>query len=428
MARISCGFAFWMLGVASLLPWNCLLSCINYMELTSFPGSKWAVVLSPLFNATTVTLQLAILLVQNFLHIAPIPLMLVSCVIGAVSAAVILLVLKPSATMDAQLRYDTALTAAGGLAVSTGLLQSATGSLASKLMSRHGLLMGFWSNGVAAAGILSTAVAVPLSLLVNAGFSTSSLFILTSLTYCVSILVLLELRRIDQTPSEAESHEQECKRMSASEIELETNSSNGAQPSRSSAAEFGEPSATTLTSLRRGSGHLFNIFLIYVQTFLAFPAVTSKWKLQSGWVSSESSAAANEFYGLAGISIFQIFDLVGRVISEFPRFARLCQSSRRLWTLIMLRWALLLPCFAGWIDGETRLGNPISHALTMALFAATNGMLTNLAFARASIEALPQDSKTLGSAMPLGLVIGIVIGSNLSAAIVLALEKDMMTH
>jgi len=184
------------------------------------------------------------------------------------------------------------------------------------------------------------------------------------------------------------------------------------------------PSGSNLLgALHRGLPQELNLLAIYVQTFLAFPALTHKWTMQEGSLGyAFLPAVIAGHYAFLGVSIFQIFDLLGRLAFDHPKLQGVWPSSSRLWILIGPRSLILIPCYLGWQAPGTFFAHPVSHFLTMSALAASNGILTSAAFTSGVTEASDADRDVIARAMPLALLVGITLGAQISSTAVMHLE------
>lgn len=155
---------------------------------------------------------------------------------------------------------------------------------------------------------------------------------------------------------------------------------------------------------------LLAMFVVYAQTFLAFPAVCIQWVPANGWV-------ARETYGMIVVSTFQVSDIIGRLTCTRPSIIKLFPAGPRIWYLIVLRMLTPALCILCWLKPEHRIfGSFAVQASTVGLHGLSQGVLTNLIFMWSSGGAAPGDRDVVGRAVPLCLCVGIVLGSAMSSA------------
>jgi hypothetical protein len=433
MVVISVNVFFFVLGCACLLSWNTFLSAISFLEKDSLPGKGFGVVISPVFNGFNIGSQFLLLLLGLRCQPEPVFMIGACCVVGVVAGALLLPASIPDAgTLD--LRFIGTICLAATLATVTGMLQSASGALAASMLARHGsAILCIWSNGIAVSGILSFLVAIPVSLAAGAAFATYALYgvlVVTFGTCFVSLHSLCRTGAFSATPENSVSAQGsaacdavEDTFLRLSHVSFVSAAGAGSFVGEEAAAVALDERVPLKDALGRSLAPMLNISAIYIQTFLTFPAMTGAWKLQPGWIPGPDTQEKQVFFGLVVVSLFQIFDLLGRLLTSGRNLDCLWPRSDRLWMLIAPRTLILLPCFLAWRVPEAPFGTPVSQALSIVLLAFTNGMLTNVTFLRGMTEALPQDRDFVGRVLPFVLCVGIFVGSNICTATMLALRS-----
>lgn len=433
---------FFLFGVATLLPWNCLLSVMAFMDIVSFKGRGWTLLCSPLYNTGSLTTQLFMLFAGQFLTTWKI--ISVSLPFGA--ACCLVLVLSLSTTLPETVRFPLGLVSVvcSGCSVA-GLLQSSIGELCGKLTAQYGPVAAHNSNGLAAAGVLSLVLADLLAVVGSQALAARSLFVITAVVLlgCLGALVDLvrsgtlfpssdvqcssptppsnyDLRIIvgvdDLKPPGCNAPEEMVKAnpvpIGAEIISCSMNptslSSDASAQGSSSQLSRRESLQRVYGSVARGWRQEVNLMVIFFQTFVVFPAVCLKWTPQHGWMQQES-------YGLVMVSIFQLLDLFGRLLCTLPIVIRSCGTGSKLWIFVFLRTLLLPLFFVGWRQPDSFFGTFIVQAILVALLAFSNGGLCNLAFTLGCSGAAAIDVDIVGRALPLSLNTGIVLGSVASA-------------
>eukprot|EP00929_Paragymnodinium_shiwhaense_P076785 TRINITY_DN39528_c0_g1_i1.p1 TRINITY_DN39528_c0_g1~~TRINITY_DN39528_c0_g1_i1.p1 ORF type:complete len:481 (+),score=72.83 TRINITY_DN39528_c0_g1_i1:122-1564(+) len=473
MARSWVQNCFILFGTAALLPWNVMLNSMGYINFNVFPGRGWSLILTPAWMACSVCTQVLLLWIGGE-FIKDRKLILFAAPMAMVCALVLpvcMTEMLPEVT-----RYRLALGASLGLGIlANGIIQSCCGKLAVELMAQHGALPAMYSIGLAAAGIFSFVVSVGgtstvghqltfqglfvllavLFLIIfisycqllragvisktdeegeqltsEAGGSTANLSLAMSMTYAEagSIVapvdeaaptsVVLSMQTVDKA---ATTHEQARQsNVSAALSPLSTCStrsrspraSRGPLPPQSPSQRLSRRTFDIAQAVRRNRHQKMNLFILYFQTFLAFPTITTEWRCPPEMMRKDD-------YQLLLTCVFQVFDLLGRLLCSDERIIKKMPEATRLWMAVALR-TLLLPLFVvGWKMPNGVFGTMMFHGSLMAIFALTNGMVTNLAFMFGSTNALPEDRDTVGRALPLATVLGIAVGSALSSTLVL---------
>jgi len=422
---MSANRAFFSFGVAALLPWNCLLSSMGFLDLSVFKGLGWTLVLTPLYMTSSLLTQLLLLFVG---YKVPTKLMLsVSLSLGLVGALMLLFLCSITARdmMDNTVRFQCTLCTCLGLGiVSNGMLQSSAGMLATVLMPEHGSLPAMYSNGMAVAGVLSFVVSLGVTAAAGGGYSIDALFAVLALTFVVS---LFDFVRIARNGLVRDIQKNRLDTNALTRLNLETASAGSGSPQAfGGLASPGSPSRLSRAisrssvvsgTLRREWEQQLNLFINYAQTFLVFPVVSSKWNCSGDWVAAET-------YGLIIVSVFQLGDLTGRLFCSCPSFVERCPSGDKLWVVVMARTVFLPFFFLSWRvpSGLAWLfGSSAFHIGLMIVFSLTNGALTSLAFLRGSAGTQAEDRDIVGRALPLAISIGIVAGSACSSCAVVLL-------
>lgn len=418
--------SFFIFGTAVLLPWNCILSAMAYMDLVAFPGRGWTLLVSPLFNGLSLTTQALMLFAGEFFTTWKI--ICFALPVGAACSVVVLLCLSTSVVSSEALGFCGALGGCLCLAVSiSGLLQCSTASLSAELMAEHGPLPAHLSNGLAMAGIVSLVVASAVSASSGQALAAKALFLVSAAIIAICIFPLVAFLRTGTIPLHKEERSDEWPSSPAlssasSEVRLaradcSREMSPGIMRRRSSVERVS-------SGVARAWKQEINLCANYVQTFLVFPAVTLKWVPSDGFMSQEN-------YGLLMVSTFQVFDLVGRLICTWPQLLRLFPPGDKVWISVLLRTLSLPFFFVCWWCPIRFFQSCAFQVFLVGFLALSNGILTNLAFLYGTSHASQTERDIVGRAMPLFLSFGIVLGSILSSAVVSlssALHHDQGVH
>jgi len=156
-----------------------------------------------------------------------------------------------------------------------------------------------------------------------------------------------------------------------------------------------------------------NLCAIYIQTFLVFPAMSLKWQPKDSFMSRED-------YGLLIVSVYQAFDLVGRLVCTWPKLIRCFPSGDKVWIFVFLRTLLLPFFFVCWLHPVSIFQTCSMQTALVGLLGLSNGILTNLAFLHGTKVASHAELDIVGRALPLFLGLGIVLGTALSSMIIAA--------
>eukprot|EP01104_Vermistella_antarctica_P011586 TRINITY_DN3251_c0_g1_i1.p1 TRINITY_DN3251_c0_g1~~TRINITY_DN3251_c0_g1_i1.p1 ORF type:complete len:492 (-),score=87.75 TRINITY_DN3251_c0_g1_i1:80-1516(-) len=147
----------------------------------------------------------------------------------------------------------------------------------------------------------------------------------------------------------------------------------------------------------------FEVFYVFFVTLTFFPGVTSLIPSNTG-----NSSYDKEWFPILMVGTFQLFDLVGRTIVNWVTLPR---SS--VWVLVILRTGLVAlfffsirPIFFTNIE----FSGPYLPYIFMAVFALTNGFSGTLAMMYGPSRVAPEDLETAGIMMSFFLNLGIVAG------------------
>lgn len=433
--RLSWTFA--LLGCSVLLPWQCMLSCLTYMDMDEFPGCSWSLLLSPLFNMVSVSTQVVMLFLGEY--VAAWRFAAFATLATALLSLLPIFVMMPDGLGAAEQRFQLTLAACLGMAfTSNGIFQSASSQLAARLSGLHGPLMEWWSVGLGIAGVLPVVIAGAAQALGGGRVSAQTLFGTCAALHILSFgsVVLLHHRGLVQEeplpPLAASPTAAACHNRDSLADPFCLTPCSGTAPAPCSP---GSPGCTSAASdgtldrprLQRRTSVVFTVadgmwrswpclvamFIIYGQTFVVYPLVSSKWMPPHSFVSQE-------VYGLMVVSVFQLFDFCGRIVTTSARVqGKVRVAGHNIWYLLLLRLLLPVFCFAVWRrPRDAFLGSWVAQFVSLALLGFSNGMLTNLVFAWSAATAAIGSRSVVGRAMPLCLCTGIVAGTALSSLIV----------
>lgn len=158
------------------------------------------------------------------------------------------------------------------------------------------------------------------------------------------------------------------------------------------------------------------MFVIYMQTFIVFPGICLKWSPAGDWVKEDT-------YGLIVVSAFQVFDLVGRFLCSKGSILKYFPKGNRVWWLIAARTLLIPLGVLCWLAPWDIFKTTLAHGVVIALYGASQGMVTNLTFIWAGSDTVPWARDVVGRALPLFLCIGVTAGSALTGSLVKALDS-----
>jgi len=413
--------AFFLFGVATLLPWNCLMSAMGFMDNTVFKGLGWTVTITPLFQFSGLFTQLLLLGIG---HMLPTKIMLFLVFPLGILGALLMLFLCSMTTADIMNNttrfYCAVITCLGLSIVANGMLQSLAGMLVTMLVPEHPALPAMYVNGIAVAGVMSFVVSIMVTAGAGHRYAVDALFLLLAMTYVCCFIDFLYIARLGLVRDNCKST------LTADALNLHDGTQPGGagspralegiasrRPSRLSRAI--SRGSTIGGTLRREWKQQVNLFVIYVQTFLVFPVVSSNWRCRGDLLAPET-------YVLAMVSVFQIGDLAGRLICTVQSFSARCPSGDKLWMVVAARSVLLPLFFLCWripASGEWLFGNIGFQVVLMLFFSFTNGAFTTLAFMRGASGIQAEDRDVVGRALPLALTTGIVAGSVCSSGAVM---------
>lgn len=398
------GAAFFIFGAMVLLPWNCYLSSLTYLDQHAFEGLDWA-------RVSTQVSQTSLLLVMTFTiwkgdaltprseYLVPISLVVPLSLLFLASAC-------SGGDRRARLAASLVLTALFMSAVA--LFQSAVMRVASQSILHYPRLVGQVFLGMAVAGIGTGVVALLVQGLgpADAAAAAEAAYVALFLGLMLMALVTLALQgtyravraygcaaSLERAPSSAEMDTMSLPVLDGSCAELE------AVGPRGHSAPANDWSK--LRSARAGLVYETAIVAIFLMTFLVFPGVASRWKGR-GPIGQ---------YLTAVVSCFQVADTLGRWAADaLPEWWALGEPFK-LWLLVLGRGACL-PFFL-WCaeDQASLLGTQAFQLTLMFFFALTNGLASSLAFQYAP-RFVPEPARgTVGAVMSWGLTLGIAGGS-----------------
>lgn len=475
MSSASVQASFFLFGTAVLLPWNCILSAMAYLENVAFPGYHWTLIVTPGYNSLALTSQALMLFVGECF--TPWKLLGVSSVFGAICCMLVMLSVSPLVSSPSG-SFSGALAGSLGLAVfAGGGLQSSASQMASQLMKEHGPCPAQFSNGLAAGGVLSLTVASVVTALSSQEWATEFLFLVSAATCCACIVPLVQFLRTGTIPMVKEVLVEDGQSAlttptnSTESISLtpalfldvnegpasppavgpcspplrKDNLTNITNARIQSPVNLNTPNSPRSVYSRASSGDIprrrssiarvssgvvsawkteVNLCSIYIQTFLVFPALTLKWE-------PNDVAMSQEDYGLALVSVFQAFDLVGRLLCTSPKLIRWFPPGDKVWICVLLRTLLMPFFFVCWLHPVSIFRTCALRMALVGLLALSNGILTNLSFIHGTALCELAQRDIIGRALPLFLGLGIVIGTALSSsaiAVLSAMPQENLSH
>jgi len=160
---------------------------------------------------------------------------------------------------------------------------------------------------------------------------------------------------------------------------------------------------TILNVFRKTKLLLLSIFLIFFVTFLPFPGMLVTLESEYQWIQDKG------WMPVFLVLIYNLSDYIGRqFVAAYTTFSL---TKRTLWIGCALRF-LLCPMFVLLYEGTIR-NDWIAFGST-ALLGITNGHLCCLCFMWAPSLVTAKEQPLMGSMMSFGLVMGIVLASNIT--------------
>jgi len=173
----------------------------------------------------------------------------------------------------------------------------------------------------------------------------------------------------------------------------------------------------------------FSVWMVFFVTLSLFPGVATMMKPQvdsgstlytmadvffdpnSGSISSSSSSSGSltwleEWFSLILITLFMIFDFIGRLLPSFF----IVFSPKTLWIPIVVR-TIFFPLFSLMAAGIWTVGVNYFAPIVMILFAFTNGYFSTLAMIFGPAGTEPEESEVASTIMSFSLNFGIFCGS-----------------
>jgi equilibrative nucleoside transporter 1/2/3 len=195
----------------------------------------------------------------------------------------------------------------------------------------------------------------------------------------------------------------------APKVEKELIQSESDQISKPLISKSHRPIWPTLLLTRRMA---ISVYFVFALTLMLFPTVTVQ--IDS---TSSSHFFKNTFFLPFSFVNFNFCDFVGRVSAGAFRISPATQD--RLWIICALR-LLFIPAFLFCSTGYSRengfdfFGNDVWPILFMAVFAASNGLLSSLLMMYGPQRAPPENMDIAGTIMVTFLTFGLFTGSCLS--------------
>ena len=171
----------------------------------------------------------------------------------------------------------------------------------------------------------------------------------------------------------------------------------------------------------------FSVWMVFFVTLSLFPGVATMMKPQvdSGsslntmadaffdpnydvisTSSSDSQTWLEEWFSLILITLFMIFDFVGRLLPSFFVFF----TPKTLWIPVVVR-AVFFPLFSLMAAGIWTYGVNYFAPIVMILFALSNGYFGTVAMIFGPAETDPEESEVASTIMSFSLNFGIFCGS-----------------
>eukprot|EP00746_Dinoflagellata_sp_MGD_P004807 gnl/MRDRNA2_/MRDRNA2_109290_c0_seq1.p1 gnl/MRDRNA2_/MRDRNA2_109290_c0~~gnl/MRDRNA2_/MRDRNA2_109290_c0_seq1.p1 ORF type:complete len:409 (-),score=42.55 gnl/MRDRNA2_/MRDRNA2_109290_c0_seq1:272-1498(-) len=378
-------FAFVMLGVMVLLPWNCSVSATSFF-VSIFPDQQWPLYSTQVYQTVRMVVQVAMIfwgkkLSPWMVFVVP----LLTCCVGSLAIMAVATIL-----VHEHLCFVITLLGTALLSAAMAVLQSGLSGAAAKGTEKYGALPGKLILGMGAAGVVS----MGLELLTSFFFTSLEIGFLC-LFGTIAFLTLLSLHWY---------------RVFEGVYSISSMAVDEENPSIGITQEpLGGQSDVVWTSCRSawaGLPYEGAIFCVFAVSFMVFPAVAAKWQ--------GSGAIPIKMYVTFVLGDYQIMDVVGRLIAMRVGHIQTLGSPVVIWMLVLAR-GIFIPLFFFCADGHGGVfGSQAFQMVLMALLASSNGFLASLAMQFAP-RYVPAPARTaVGMVMTLGLCGGITVGSYLA--------------
>lgn len=166
---------------------------------------------------------------------------------------------------------------------------------------------------------------------------------------------------------------------------------------------------------REIQGPAFCIFLVFTLTLSLFPSWTSQ--IKSAHQCTSSWRMANDLFTPMSFVIFNVGDLVGRLLSSRVSFSTSQRRSRDLVKAALTRFlflVLLFFCPGG--SRSTFRGSDVYTLVVLSAFSVSNGFLLSASFCHAPslIGSIPKLQERMAEILNLSVSLGLLVGSLLS--------------
>ncbi len=393
--------AYWifvLLGVGGMWPWNGFLTAFDYFHSTdmfcNLPSFQF--IMSIVFNIATVTFQfLGVGFGEKVSLTARVLLTFVPFVVAMVLVPFVRQMVEGTA---ARLGFVLALVFLSGMSTAVGF--NCIVGLASQFPPEY---VGAVMLGQGVAGVVVGAIRIITKASFGetpSGVSTSTLlyFLLAAGVEVLCIIfyfVLIRTTFAKYHMAKATAVHDMSESASASSLDKESDALLAGSGGRGSTEA---PKASVRVVLRKVLLQGFTVWSVFFVTLSMFPGMTS---LIEG---TEGDFPPGDWFGIANIFLFQIFDFVGRTL---PRWVVIIPP-RLLWIFSVARvvfGALFILCIRP-------LGHPIfasnyASFVIMVFFALTNGYFGTLAMMFAPKFVADHEKNVAGMIMSVFLQLGI---------------------
>lgn len=186
------------------------------------------------------------------------------------------------------------------------------------------------------------------------------------------------------------------------------------------AAAADKPQVTVKSVFKKMWLQALTVWSVFFVTLSLFPGVTTMIKPQlpaapatsdsdSDGASSSGSQPQSwlaEWFSLILITLFMVFDFVGRYL---PSFVTVC-TPRTLWIPVVAR-VVFFPLFSLMAKGVWTAGVNVWAPIIMIVFAFTNGYFSTIAMIFGPAPTAPDERETASTIMSFGLNFGIFCAS-----------------
>ncbi|KAK9461316.1 nucleoside transporter-domain-containing protein [Lipomyces oligophaga] len=414
-------YAFLFTGLAMLWPWNCFLSAAAYFQdrfaANVFLSENFT---SAMMTTSTITATVAMLVLsRQQLHADYEYRIWLAFIIMIVDFSILAIASLTGESWSLGLYFVYLLVSVFFSALATALSQNGAFAIANLFspVYTQAIMVGQAVSGVLPSiAQIITVVSVESSDTTGMGQSSSlSSFVYFLAAVAVAVVALFFVLAFYKRHKAVINHGIGSRHEASSSYSVSVaDSEDQAMPVRKY--------ISLLTLFRKLHYSAFAVFFAFAVTLLfpVFASTTLSVNYVEGVSSPNSLFRPNVFIPIA-ILIWNIGDLVGRLICGFPQFVTV--SQRKLAMLSLSRLAFIPIFFFFNINGtHAVIRSDFVYLFTQLLFGITNGYVGSCGMMNAELYVLDEEKEATGGFMALSLNLGLTAGSLASFVLVALIE------